>query len=631
MKISALLDVSVVAILSCLVFTAGPAGAAEFWVAPDGSDASPGTREQPLASVAMALRKGRELKRLKDPAAADGVRVLLRGGTHTLAEPIWLRPEDSGTETAPTVIAAAPGERPVLSGGVTLTGWRRLKEKVDGLPEAARGHVWVAEAPRFNGRGLEFRQLWVSNRKAIRAREPDGDEMARLVAWDRAKEEAQIPAALLAGLGVSSTVEMLILQQWEVAMLRLKAWQLEGDCARVTFHAPESRVQFEHPWPQPIMTTGNEAPFFLTSAIEFLDQPGEWFQALPGGRVYYWPREGEDLSSGPAVVPALETLVRVEGTVDRPVAHLQFKGIEFQHAAWMRPSLAGHVPLQAGMYLIEAYKLTPKGTPDWRSLDNQAWVGRMPAGVTVSGAHHTRFERCRFEHMAASGLDYIGATHDGVIEGCVFRDLGGNGLQLGGFQEGPIETHLPYDPADERVVCTRVRIANNLVTDVANEDWGCVGIGVGYAREIAIEHNEVCNVSYTGISLGWGWTRTPNTMRRNRVHANHVHHIATRMADTGGIYTLSAQAGTTITENVVHSVVIGRWVHDPKHWSYIYLDEGSSFMTVRDNWCPEEKFQKNANGPGNTWENNGPMVSPEIKDAAGLEPAFRDLLDLADS
>ncbi|HEY0946623.1 MAG TPA: right-handed parallel beta-helix repeat-containing protein [Opitutaceae bacterium] len=629
MKTSHLPLVSIVLMLSVAVAAPEPARAAELWVSPGGDDRNPGTREQPLASVAMALRKGRELKRLKDPAAADGVRILLRGGTYGLGEPLWLRPEDSGTEAAPTVIAAAPGEHPVLSGGVRLSNWHKLEGNIEELPEAARGKVWVADAPRFNGRVLEFRQLWVGGRKATRAREPDGDEMARLVVWDRAKEEAAIPASLLAGIKPAASVEMQLLQQWEVAMLRLKAWQLEGDRARVTFHAPESRVQFEHPWPQPIMTEGNEGPFFLTGAVAFLDQPGEWCQDLPDGRVLYWPREGEDLTGDPAVVPALETLVRIEGTVDRPVAHVQLRGISFQHAAWTRPSVAGHVPLQAGMYLIEAYKLTPKGTPDWRSLDNQGWVGRMPAGVTVSGAHHTRFERCRFEHMAASGLDYVGATHDGTIEGCVFRDLGGNGLQLGSFQEGPIETHLPYDPADERVVCTRVRIANNLVTDVANEDWGCVGIGVGYAREIAIEHNEVSNVSYTGISLGWGWTRTPNTMRRNRVHANHVHHVATRMADTGGIYTLSAQPGTMITENAVHSVVIGRWVHDPKHWSYIYLDEGSSFMTVRDNWCPEEKFQKNANGPGNTWENNGPMVSPEIKDAAGLEAEFRDLREFA--
>jgi hypothetical protein len=65
---------------------------------------------------------------------------------------------------------------------------------------------------------------------------------------------------------------------------------------------------------------------------------------------------------------------------------------------------------------------------------------------------------------------------------------------------------------------------------------------------------------------------------------------------------------------------------DPDHWFYLYLDEGSSFITVRDNWCPAEKFLKNANGPGNLWKNNGPMVFDKIKGAAGLETSFRDLL-----
>ena len=68
------------------------------------------------------------------------------------------------------------------------------------------------------------------------------------------------------------------------------------------------------------------------------------------------------------------------------------------------------------------------------------------------------------------------------------------------------------------------------------------------------------------------------------------------------------------------------YVPDPDHWYYLYLDEGSSFVTVRDNWCPAEKFLKNANGPGNVWENNGPQVSEVIRNAAGLEPAYRKLL-----
>lgn len=99
------------------------------------------------------------------------------------------------------------------------------------------------------------------------------------------------------------------------------------------------------------------------------------------------------------------------------------------------------------------------------------------------------------------------------------------------------------------------------------------------------------------------------------------------MSDTAGIYTLSAQPGTVVTRNAVHSVTMSPYVHDPEHWFYLYTDEGSSFMTVRDNWCPEERFLQNAIGPGNHWENNGPQVDPKIKAAAGLEPAFRDLME----
>jgi hypothetical protein len=213
-----------------------------------------------------------------------------------------------------------------------------------------------------------------------------------------------------------------------------------------------------------------------------------------------------------------------------------------------------------------------------------------------------------------------------VIQGCIFRDIAGNGIQLGKFSDPGIEAHRPYNPADEREIATRERIANNFITDCGNEDWGCVGIAVGYGREIAIEHNELSHLPYTGISMGWGWNKATNCMRDNRVFANHIHHVATRLCDTAGIYTLSSQPGTIIASNSVHSIRMSPYVSDPEHWFYLYLDEGSSFITVRDNWCPEERFLRNANGPGNVWDNNGPNVAGEIKRGAGLETEFRDLL-----
>ena len=557
---------------------ASPGLAVELWVAANGSDEGTGSRSQPMASLRMALRRARELRRLKDPSISDGVQIILRGGDYRLSEPVRIRPEDSGTDEQPTVIRAAEGERPRISGGVVIQDWMLVSEFPTALPKIAQGNVWVANVPTFNGQPLDFRQLWIQSHKAIRAREPNENAMHRLVDWDRKHEKATISSSVVSPTNeAASPIEMVVLQMWEIAVLRIKTME-QGDGTQVTFHDPESRIEFEHPWPQPIMEPKG-APYFLTNSIQFLDAPGEWYHDREQRKLYYWPRANENLEDAEVIVPALENLVRIEGTVDRPVSHVAINGIHFQHTTWLRPSQKGHVPLQATMYLLDAYKLRPKGTPEWRSLDNQAWIGRPPSAVTASGVAHLEFRGCQFQHLAATGLDFVAGTHHDTIEGCLFRDIGGNGIQLGCFQESGTETHLPYNPQDQREVCQHERIANNLVTDCANEDWGGVGICVGYARDVTIEHNELSNLSYTGISLGWGWTRTPNVMRRNRVTANYIHHIARRMADTAGVYTLSAQPWTVIRENVVEDIQMSPYVHDADHWFYYYLDEGSSFIT----------------------------------------------------
>ncbi len=610
-----------------------PASAIEIWVAPtpSGADSNQGTRESPLATPAWALRQARELRRTAGSPLREEVRIVLRGGVYPLTESIFIRPEDSGTAESPTVIAAAPHERPVLSGGVAIGGWKKTEEDVAGLPASARGHAWVADTPRFNGRGLEFRQLWVDGRKAVRARTPNGDGMTPLAGWERSARVALIPASVPRPARIEG-VEMVLLQQWEIAVLRLDTWREDGGKTRVTFAEPESRVEFEHPWPQPVFPPRfRTSVFFLANAIDFLDTPGEWFEDLAGGRIYYWPRDGEDLTRAEVIAPALETLVNVEGTTDRPVQHVTFEGVAFEHTTWLRPSWRGHVPLQAGLFMRDAYGLRPPGTPDWHGLDNQAWLGRPPAAVEVRGARAVNFRRCRIEHTAANGIDLAYAVQDSAVEGAVVRDIGINGLMAGALAEGGVEAHLPYDPRDERMICARLRLADNVIADCANEDWGGVAVIAGSVRDTTIEHNEISDTSYTGISLGWGWTRTPNAARRNTVRANLLRRVATRMSDTAGIYTLSAQPGTLVAENVVREITMSPWVHDPEHWFYLYTDEGSSFITVRDNGCPAERFLKNATGPGNVWENNGPQVSEAIQAAAGLEPAFRDLREANDA
>jgi hypothetical protein len=599
------------------------AHAVDIYVAPGGSDTNPGTKEKPVATLNVALRKARELRRLNDPSIEGGIHIIVRGGTYRLYEPVFIRPEDAGTFTNPTHIEAAPGEKPVFTGGITIKGWQRLLTKVPGLPQEAQGKVWTADLPLHEGNLMQFRQLWVNDQKAIRARDRNADSMYRILSWDKTEQTCRIPTPKTLPLQHTTGLEMVIQQWWAIAILRIKKFEAHGDSTKLFFHQPESRIQSEHPWPAPWISkeTGNSA-FYLTNALELLDSPGEWWLDVVNRKLYYWPRSGEDLHKVVVTAPVLETLFRIEGTVDRPVSNIQFKGISFEHTGWLRPSQQGHVPHQAGMYMLDAYKLKQPGTPDKKTLENQAWVGRPAAAVKVAFADSIAFESCRFRHLASTALDYDKGTHDGVINGNLFKDIGGTAILAGTFSDEATEVHIPYNPFDEREICTRMRITNNLVTDATNEDWGCVGIGVGYARGVDIEHNEISDVSYTGISIGWGWTPTLNAMQGNRIRYNRIHHYAKYLYDVSGIYTLSAQPGTIISENYIDSIYKAPYPHLSTHWFYLYTDEGSSRMTITNNWSPSEKYLQNANGPGNKWDNNGPLADESVKQNAGLQSAY---------
>ena len=535
---------------------------------------------------------------------ADRPVIHLAAGIYALSAPVTLRPEDSG------VRLVADGEVHI-SGGARVTGWKR------------QGRLWVADIPKHNGRAVECRQLWVNGRKAVRARDvSDFEKMYRIRSVDKSAETLYVPAEAVKGLSLKGDrpVEMVLHEMWCVAVLRIRDIRIQGDSAAVTFCQPESHVHFMHPWPSPMVTPGGKhnSAFYLTGSMSLLDEPGEWH--AEGGKIYYLPRKGESMNNVEAVVPALETLLQTQGTSDRPVTGISVEGVIFEHSAWNRPSFSGHAPLQAGMFMTEAYKIRPQiSRPNGdHKLDNQGWVGRPSAAVSLSCAEDVRFNGCSFQHIAATALDYHTYIYGGAVTNCRFEDIGGTAVLAGVFSPEGLEAHLPYDPSDRREICSDLLIENNRIDDAANEDWGCVGIGAGVVRNISILHNEISNVSYTGISLGWGWNQQPCAMANNRVCGNLIHHYARHMYDTAGIYTLGSQPHSLVEGNVVRDIYSPSYAHDPEHWFYLYTDEGSSGFIVRNNWCPAEKFLQNSNGPGNTWENNGPMVNDSIRTAAGI-------------
>ena len=593
--------------------------AGEIYVSLQGNDKNPGTKEAPFNTLNRAIKQAREWRRLNRPEVSGGIYIRLEEGVYAPRNSLFLRPEDSGTSDSPTVICAVDGAHPVISGGVAVTGWKRGCNH-PAIPEKLRQKIWSAEAPLIGNRRVETRQMWVNGHKVQRAAQfPDGG-LEQMIDFNPEEQTITIPVSQNVNpkrLQNAGQLEMIVHQRWAIAILRVKSIDVKDGQAVVRFHEPESHLEFAHPWPQPVIggEKGNSS-FCLTNALELLDQPGEWFQEYPSGTIYYYPQADENMETAEVIIPALETLVTIDGTLSRPVKHIQFNGITFAHTSWMRPSYQGHVTLQGGFPLLDAYKLQEPGLPEKAELENQAWITRPETAIRVRGAEHIDFKHCTFRHLSSTGLDYEWAVTASSVEDCQFTDIGGTALLVGAFPDGGFETHVPFIPADVRELCSHITIRNNIISNVTNEDWGCVGIGTGYVRNMDISHNEVCHLNYSGICVGWGWTSLESGMCNNRIEANYVHHFARRLYDAGGLYTLSNQPGSVMRNNRIEHLIEAPYATNDRAF-YIYLDEATDGYTMENNWCPAERFDSNRPGKKNVWKNNGPQVADSIKYKAG--------------
>ncbi|MBR2102632.1 MAG: right-handed parallel beta-helix repeat-containing protein [Prevotella sp.] len=586
-----------------------PSWAGDIHVSPTGSDSGDGTAARPLRTLHQALRQAREWRRLGDSRCAGGIRILMGGGTYRLDRPLLVRPEDSGTEQSPTIIMPwRPGEQVVVSGGVAIGGWQRGTSDERVAP-ALRSRLWTAPAPLEGSRPALVRQLTLGT--TCRATQygftsplAHGSllRLERMLDFDASARTITIPTPpFLKGRGdgaqaVPQGLEMLVHQRWAIALLRVKSLVVKGDRTVVTFHEPESTLEFEHPWPQPVIDgeLGNSS-FTLMNALELLDEAGEWVQDWPSGRIFYLPAAGEVPGEEAMSVPLLERLVTVSGTAGRRVEYVQFRNITFADAAWTRPSRLGHVTLQGGFPILDAYKLAVPGLPEKAELENQAWVERPDAAVSVSHARHVDFVGCSFRNLASTALDLRECVDQSLVDSCRFEHIGGTALLIGTFPDEGFETHVPFTPLHEDELCHHITVSRNVVNDCTIEDWGCVGMAAGYVSNVNIVQNVVSNVNYSGICIGWGWTPRRSGMHHNTVSGNHIHRYARQLYDAGGIYTLSNQPNSLITGNRIARPSEAPYATNRRAFC-IYFDEATDGFTVSGNDMDRESIGWNKPG-----------------------------------
>jgi len=234
--------------------------------------------------------------------------------------------------------------------------------------------------------------------------------------------------------------------------------------------------------------------------------------------------------------------------------------------------------------------------------------------------------------MAATGLDLVSGTHDDVVIGNVLTQIGGNGISVGKFvADETTEYHTPYSPSDKSEICTSDTIKDNYISDVTTEFQGACGIACGYPAYLDIEHNEIAGTNFTGISVGYGWTASPNAMTNNRIDYNNIHHVASLLAGGAGISTQSNQGPTSeIKHNYLHDFGQSQWADYAAQG--VYLDTGTTGYTVEHNVMVNTPGLLTApNAGNNTLSDNGPNPSgaQDTMSSAGIEPDYLDIKYLA--
>lgn len=570
----------------------------DFYVATNGNDDWSGRLEKPnadstdgpFATIARARDAIREVKQRLGDLDRDLV-VQIRGGVYRLDEPLVFGSEDSGVEPHSIIYAAYPGETPVLSGGRVIGGWTRDE-----------GELWTAEIPAVKAGQWHFRQLYVGGRHRPRARSPEAGFFRIVKAETGGRTRFTFRPGDLRNWKNLSDVEAVILHDWAISRMKL---------ARVD--EPENQVHFPHPVGyQGLDFTAfchfdPHQRYYVENARELLDAPGEWFLDRHTGVLTYWPERGETMRQAEVVGPRLERLLIAHGTEERPLRNLHFRGLTFSHTNWALPP-EGYGGIQAGFFASR------RG--EWN---------RLPAAVEFRNAVGCRFEGNRITHVAATALSFHQRCRNNRIVGNEIADAGGNGIMVGEGHEGR---------KDASVTSRDNLVASNFIHHCGRDFFGCVGIWIGHTEHSVVSHNLVCNLPYTGISVGWTWNPSPTPCKGNLIEYNHIHHVMQTMADGGGIYTLGFQPGTALRGNLIHDVpmTFGR---APSNG--MFIDEGSKGFLFEGN-----VIYRTPNGPIRynqsraEWHTHRDNVLLPEADAAALakaaaarpgpEPAYRDAL-----
>ncbi|MCA0295570.1 MAG: right-handed parallel beta-helix repeat-containing protein [Actinobacteria bacterium] len=520
----------------------------EIHASPDGSPYADGSFGYPTDGLLNAITL---VRRLREPG--QRAVVWLHPGEFTQRETLELGPQDSFTTFA-ALDAARP---PVIRGAEPVTGWVEIA--------TPRGRVYAAPAPRDRGRCL-----YVGGERAPRPRYPR-DGLLRIAEQEGLDPSASFVGTLFDGadrfrfaegdvprLSEPGAVEVVVPHYWvqerlPIASIDHERREIVSDRRSIFALRDDSVEDF--------------ARFYLDNVVEaFGEVPGEWYldvagttSGAVGPQVLYVPRDGEEPAGIDVRMPVLDVLVQAVGTEAAPIREVRFENVGFADADF------AETPVATPPFGVREDPMLPA---DGRFAAAVQAANTVPAALGFTFARSCAVVDCAVERVGGYGVAFVEGCRGNLVSGTRFADLGAGAIRSAGSGD---PSAPGFNTANEVTDCTISRGGRTYP--------GSVGILFEHGSHNVIAHNEISDLFYTGISVGWSWGYGDSPSQDNRILGNRIHHLGQGVLnDMGGIYLLGIAPGTVVRGNHIHDVRCANY----GGWG-IYLDEGSSHVVVEGN------------------------------------------------